>query len=485
MILCLKRFIRKQKIRTQIYIFTSTMMILIFLFYILLVSQLTSQFSNFLQNELLQKIIGKNFQTQIDSIMGQILEIGKLEYVQLFIEDNSLQSLYKFVKQNSITNYYDLQTCDELTQILPSNQRQFCDKYYQIQNSDQQSRATQEYVKIQNQFIPFTKLSSVQTYYAFTLDSQGYVAYYKDGEQISLNEHILQVRDIMKKSMIPVYIQPNLLNGQYMTEVFAMISNNTVIGKSFKQGNAIYSQLLNNKKMIELKYYFITSEGEIIANSLNTSLNGKYFYEKNIQGFNQQQFERIFNQSLVYPGNNCGLKYQQTVFCVDDSNNQSQLIFSKFITTTELILIILDQQQLREIEIQFQDELNFIIDSTIKFNLYILVVVLVVSLIIQYIMIHLLNRPLVQLQQIAQNQISNNLLRIYNFVRLDKQQSQIQKLCDAYYNLININQKIIRRIPLEYKTTIHNQYSQYGLICNRYYQQQPIFKLYRQIKDEQ
>ncbi|KAM3140142.1 hypothetical protein pb186bvf_007695 [Paramecium bursaria] len=190
---------------------------------------------------------------------------------------------------------------------------------------------------------------------------------------------------------------------------------------------------------------------------------------------------RMFLNSInpIYPGNNCGQNYNQLVYCLQNTNNQTQFIYSKFKTLTELIIITLDQQQLKDIETYFQNELNFLIDQTIKQNLYFLSIFLVVSFIIQYVLIYFLNKPLLQLQQIANYQINSNLQKIYNLVRINKQQSQIQMLCNAYYNLININQKLNRRIPREFKTTIYDQFSKYGLIYNRYYKEQPIFKLHK------
>ncbi|KAM3140146.1 hypothetical protein pb186bvf_007699 [Paramecium bursaria] len=422
-------------------------------------------------------MIKKNFQSKIDSILGEILWIGKLEYVSLLLEDDALTQLYHFAQSNKFTDLSDQQICNE--SILREQQ------YHGVFQQDQKYSQIQQYIQLQQQFIPFTKLNKVQTYYTFSLNSECYFIYNEGGEQKQLLENIKKIRNIIQETQSPVILQSFIYNGQYLTEVFLKISQDTVIGKSFKQAYGIYRQLLTDSRVIDIKYYFISTNGLIISNAQNQDFNGKYFQNPNISGFNQLQLDQIVKNSQIYPGNNCGYKYQLDIYCLKDYNNKTQLIFSTFTTQTQMILFILDEEQLKEIQIIFNQELNLIINHSIQQQMHILGIVLVVSFIIQYILIYFLNRPLVQIQQMAKCQISNNSIQMQNIMIQNKQQSQIQLLCDSFYNLIYINQKLNRRIPQQFMHITHDQNSNQGLIWNRYYRQQPIFKLYKQIKDNQ
>ncbi|KAM3140140.1 hypothetical protein pb186bvf_007693 [Paramecium bursaria] len=133
----IQTMVKTEENNQQVFLFTSTMMILL--------SQLTSQITIFVENQLLQRIIRKNFQTQIDTIKGQILKIGKLEHNQLLLEDDSFQSLFNFVQQNNITTYTNLLNCEQQQKKILPIQRQFCDNQRITNLSDS---PIQKFVKI-------------------------------------------------------------------------------------------------------------------------------------------------------------------------------------------------------------------------------------------------------------------------------------------------------------------------------------------------
>ncbi|KAM3142934.1 hypothetical protein pb186bvf_004997 [Paramecium bursaria] len=426
------------------------------------------RFSIFLEQEFIQKSILKSILSTLSILVGETAEFGKIGYYKFLAEKYVLQNLYDFQIGNNITSTQILDNCLQTPHSQQFYSYQYCYGVYGNKSDEQKFQTIKTYISLQNQFTPFNRNELFVAQYNVYLDEQIFFSQYKGEYMKVLNQDIEEAVNILINYKLPFYakqIQSNLL----IFQTFA--GSNIATGVLYEATQQLYFKTIKQDQFLNQRQIILTISGDIISDSYNSYPVGTQFYNSSITGFNIKQFTKVMqfsnkNQSVE---NECQQLFQDQILCLVDANQQEKILFSKLIWNSgflNIFIVIIETKPITQIKEQFIYQLKAFFERQIQLISGLFLAGLILCLILQLVLIKRLNKPLLILQNLAKYHMNINQYQMQRIIRITKIQSQIQKLSDAFFDLID-NNKVIRQTKLQ-KNNIRETTIQVGIIQQRY-----------------
>ncbi|KAM3142933.1 hypothetical protein pb186bvf_004996 [Paramecium bursaria] len=434
------------RLQNQIWIIQGLVIATIFSILLLLSFELVNRFSVFIQNELFKTLILKSMVNTIQLTTQRVNQVKYFEYLTQYIDRRSLEHLYFFY------DYYDIQINSSVEECLQS---QYSEQFYSVQfcygifgqlSNLTDLRQIKDLIGLQSLFLPLNQNRLQQTYYIIQLDDSQFLSQYKGEYLTSLDQDLLDVFYYMTFYEIPGYYKEIKRNNQSMQLVFNTIPGTKIAaGALYNNNKDEFNKISQQDRYFNQRQLYVFESGELIYDTIDSDTQGQMFQNVSLMGFDEIQFQKIknFTNESLSVTSECEFYVPDQYLCLVDQRGQPKIIKVERFGEGEFKLyyiILLDaRSSVKTIQEFYQKLQNSINQLILNISIYLLLT-LIISFILQMVFIKKLNKPLKDLQDIAKFHINNEQYNILTGLRVIQQQNQIQKLADAFFNLININQ---------------------------------------------
>ncbi|KAM3126945.1 hypothetical protein pb186bvf_020969, partial [Paramecium bursaria] len=411
---------RNMRIRNQILIFQSILIVIIFIISCSLSIVLFDKFQLFIKQELLEKTIIKRIISTTNTVIIEGNFLGKLELYQTIASVRSIANLYEFQLKNNIRTNQEIENCLQSPHQSQFYTYQFCSGIYGNLTNSTDLQQIKTFISLQNQFIPFNQLKVLKTFYNIQLDQTQYFSQYKGEYMIELKEEIKEAISIINSLQLESY-RKQLTSDSGQILILLLY---TIPGTKIAYGNLQdFSQLQQRETLKQIKFkqrnIGLLLNGFIVSDTQNQDSFGKYFQNTSITGFDTEQFDKIINFTFKKSSvvNECEQNVQDKYLCLIDINNEQKIIFPFIVNTdgiTYIIVVIVDTDQTMQIRNQSYEQLQNFMDKQIKLLILFLVASFIVCLAFQLVLLLKLSQPLKQLENSAKYHINNQ----YKFLRI-------------------------------------------------------------------
>ncbi|KAM3142938.1 hypothetical protein pb186bvf_005001 [Paramecium bursaria] len=381
--------------------------------------------------------------SSMEIAVGSLGRIGQIEYYQQIADRDSLKNLYDFQVINKIQMTSQLDNCLQTQYSKQFYSYQSCYGIFGQKTNKSDLGLIKFFISLQNQFIPFKQSKYNIASYTLYLDQQLFFSQYQGEYMKTLDKEILNAIFFMAFFKLPGYFKQISGETGQMLLMFNQIPGTKIAyGTLLNQNQQHFFQLTKQMQYYKQRLLGVLDNGIILTDTQNVDCFGLMFQNTSITGLNETQFEKIKNFTIKNSTvvNECELQVQSQILCLIDVNQQNKLIFPRVIQNQGapfLLIVIIDGDSISSIRDEFDGQLVLLNHKIIANIVIPLSVTLVICFILQLIFITKLNKPLKQLQNIAKFHIKNQEYKLLKFTRLKKAQSQIQKLADSFFDLIN------------------------------------------------
>ncbi|KAM3140147.1 hypothetical protein pb186bvf_007700 [Paramecium bursaria] len=442
----LTQFFRSLRLKNQIYAFQSLVLFIIFSLWVSLIVLAILQFTNQLASKQMTQILMRPFFNQVNttiSLTAQITE--RLEQFSVKVEQFN-NNLFYFIKKNQVTFGYQIDTCQNSQE--PLYKYTYCQQQFKTDDISD----VKNFVAFQNILKPF--ITSKGTINLFTYSNNTYYSQTPGQYQKKFPSQLETITYIMNKySLKYFYNNTQIDNNTYVQLYYKLSGTNIITGSTIDYNFDELNQFLNQTYIVGVKVYVLDSIGKIYLSNqkLDNNLNNN-FQDPSKTGFNKTQFANILE----------GMKNKNLTINAFDIQNKEWVVFSRNLSIdsyTFYMFFLLDISIFENIKEQFKYQVdNFQYQILLNGGIALVCAVLI-SILLQQIMIRQLNRQLSLLQKCAINHISNRQHFFTNLLNKQMKQCQIQKLNNAFCDLIYQNKKNNFKIP---KFLYQNMTYEYG-----------------------
>ncbi|KAM3142849.1 hypothetical protein pb186bvf_004912 [Paramecium bursaria] len=402
---------------------------------------LVQLFSVFIKEQLLQKLVLSSVVSTIQTAIIRVDTIGMVVYNKFLSERYNLKLLFEFQVQNNIK----VQSLDDCLKSQNSQQfysYQFCYGLYGQDETQSDMAQIHNFTALQNEFIPFMQQKLVPTFYNIKFGKTIFLSQYPGKFLEQIDNQLLDAIQQMESLKSTEFFQQQL---NYTGSIFLSISsldNQMYIAALLNQSENPFIQLTQQEQYFNQRLMSVFDSGFILSDSNNLDAFGYQFQNASVTGFNDDQFQQIknFAHKNGTLKNECNFQFKIQMLCLINSNKKQQLVFSKYLVKSGFYqLAIVETVFLNKIENEFNQQLESLIDNMFL-NLGLqYMTAFIICIILQIAFIKKLNRPLEDLQCIAKSHVNNFQLTFQEIASVKQTRNQTQKLAEAFFNLINLN----------------------------------------------